>query len=163
MNEAIEQEDMQTITLKHEHLSKDSLRDHSENISKKGRKYYLNKCFPQLILLHVFLSRKLPEPKLQLTLKPKGAVVDPNIELAQKVALKEEEGENLLLLPALSQSTVNTQESTRVPTINKNAGTTPCANSKELYQKGRVEMDHPNASVDTEATAFQTTALPFPK
>lgn len=99
---------------------------------------------------------------MQLTLKPKGAVVDPNIELAQKVALQEE-GENLLFSAALSQSTVNTQESTKVPTFNKNAGTTPCAINTELNQRGRVEMDHPNASVDTEATPFQTTALPCTK
>lgn len=40
MNEVIKQEGMQTITLKHEHLSEDSLRDHSENVLKKGSKYY---------------------------------------------------------------------------------------------------------------------------
>ena len=119
---------------------------------------------PQLIYyIYNYFSRKLAEPKLQLTLKPKDAVVDPNIELAQKVALQEEVEENILFLPALSQSTVNTQESTRVPIFNENEGTTLCTNSTELNQKERVEMDHPNPKIDTEAKPFQTTALALTK
>ena len=100
---------------------------------------------------------------MKLTLKPKDAVIDPNIELAQKVALQDEVGESLLFLPAIIQNTANTQEPTRVPTFNKNADTTLCTSSTELNQKEKFEMDYSNAKVDTEATPFQAKALALTK